>query len=388
MTIPQEPAFALEEYRRRLDAVQAAMADAALDGLLLFGPANIYYLSGMDSENLFDFQCLVVPASGDPELLIFELEAGRAANSCWVPGVHLYTAFSDPVAETVALARRLGLARGRLGIEEGAGLTPGQHERLGAALATARLSDAFGVVETVRLRKSAPELALMGRAAALTDAAVEAGFAASRTGVHDREVAAAICASLYRGGSDVLCWGPIVATGYRAGIAHSTFNGRKLEHGDAIFLELTGQTGRYTAPLMRSAVLGAPDAEMRMVARAAADAIAAIVATARPGISARQVAAAGAEALAPVLDLVVFHHYYGYPVGIGYPGTWIERLGMFLRADDDTLLEQGMVFHLPISLRKYGEWGVNLSHTLVITDSGAQPLTRSPARLEVLDGGG
>lgn len=388
MTIPHQPVFAPEEYRRRLDAVQATMADTALDGLLLFGPANIYYLSGMDGENLFDLQCLVVPASGDPELLIFELEAGRAANSCWVPRVHTYTAFNDPVTETVALARRLGLARGRLAIEEGAGLTPGQHARLGAALSAARLSDAFGVVEKVRRCKSAPELALMRRAAALTDAAVEAGFAASRTGVSDREVAAAISASLYRGGSDVVCWGPIVATGYRAGTAHSTFNGRTLEAGDAIFLELTGQAGRYTAPLMRSAVLGAPGAELRTVAHAAADAVAAIVATARPGIPARQVAAAGAAALAPVLDLVVFHHYYGYPVGIGYPGTWIERLGVLLRADDDTLLEQGMVFHLPISLRKYGEWGVNLSHTLVVTDSGAQTLTGSPARLEVLDGGG
>ena len=35
------------------------------------------------------------------------------------------------------------------------------------------------------------------------------------------------------------------------------------------------------------------------------------------------------------------------------------------------------------SLRKYGEWGVCQSHTILVTETGAEPLTQSQARLQV-----
>jgi Xaa-Pro aminopeptidase len=45
-----------------------------------------------------------------------------------------------------------------------------------------------------------------------------------------------------------------------------------------------------------------------------------------------------------------------------------------------------MVFHLPMSFRKFGEWGINQSHTMLITENGAETLTKTPARLQVLAG--
>ncbi len=46
--------------------------------------------------------------------------------------------------------------------------------------------------------------------------------------------------------------------------------------------------------------------------------------------------------------------------------------------------KQGMVFHLPMSLRKYGEYGVNLSQAMLVGEDGAEPLGKSPARLQVV----
>ena len=225
----------------------------------------------------------------------------------------------------------------------------------------------------------------MRRAATLTDAAVVAAYGAIRPGVRDADVAAVIMDSFYRGGSDTVCWGPIVASGYRAGSAHSTFNGRSILAGETVFLELTGEVRRYTAPLMRTAILGQPDARIERIAAAGAAAVETILATARPGVAAAEVARAAGAVLEPVLPEVVFHHNFGYPVGIGYPGTWIEALGFFLRVDNPRPLAAGMVFHLPMSFRKFGEWGINQSHTMLITDHGAEALTTTPARLQVLD---
>ena len=81
MAIPHEPAFARDEYESRIAKVRRGMAERGLDGLVVFSPHSIYYLAGMDSENLFDFQCLIVPASGEPTLVILDFEEARAENS-------------------------------------------------------------------------------------------------------------------------------------------------------------------------------------------------------------------------------------------------------------------------------------------------------------------
>jgi Xaa-Pro dipeptidase len=380
MSMRREPTFAEAEYRRRLAAVHARMAQRGLDGILLFGPHNINYLTGMDSENLFDPQACVVAAGADPVLVILDFERGRFDNSAWLPAPIEFDGFADPVLAFTAAVRQQGLGAARIGLEQRA-IGHDYYEKLAAALPGATLEDAFGVVEGARLVKSEVEIALMREAAAITDRAVEAGFLAIADGRPDYEVEAAICGGLYRNGSDLVCWGPIVAAGYRGGLAHSSHNGYRMRTGDIVFIEVTGQRKRYTAPLMRTAIIGKPSAQQRRIADASAGAVAAILATARAGTPACDIAAAALKPIAPVLDKVIFHHNFGYPVGVGYPPSWIETLGFFLRSNNAAPVEAGMVFHLPMSLRVAGEFGICLSHTMLVTPDGGEALTKTSATL-------
>lgn len=383
MTIPHNPPFSVDEYENRLARTQQALSDRGLDGILVFSPHNVLYLTGFDTENLFDYQCLVVPADGEPALVIFDFELGRWEASAWLRRVRAYTSFEDPVAITMETLREMGNQWRTVGIEHGA-LTVDIHALLTDGLAGVQLRDSFGVVEQSRLVKSEGELAYMRQAAEQTDRGVAAGFAAMAEGVLDHEVAAAIVEAMYRAGSETLCWGPVVAAGWRSGTAHSTFGGERLCKGDTVFLELTGQVHRYTAPAMRTAVLGPPTADVARLGAVVAEAVATILRTARPGVAASDVAAAALRVLDPVLPDLVFHHFFGYPVGIGYPPSWIERLGFFLRTDNTRPLTAGMAFHLPMSLRRYGDYAVNLSHTIVVGDDGAEALTKTPAELHTI----
>jgi Xaa-Pro dipeptidase len=383
MTIPREVAFPVDEYRRRVARVHGRMAERGLDAIVLFGPHNIAYLTGMDSENLFDPQACIVAAGSDPTLVILDFELGRFANSAWLEKPVTYGQFDDPVAAFAEAISAVGLSRSRLGIDR-RGIGAEQYQRLLAALPAATAEDGFGVVERVRLVKSEAEIDLMRRAAGFTDAGVEAGFAAIAAGRRDYEVAAAIVEALYAAGSDLTCWGPIVAAGYRSGLAHSAHNGKTLEKGESVFLELTGQLRRYAAPLMRTAVIGRASDEQRRLGDASASAVAAILDAAKAGTPAKAVAAAGLRHIAPVEQGIVFHHNFGYPVGLAYPPSWIETLGFFLRANNPEPIEAGMVFHLPMSLRVAGRLGICLSHTMLVTVDGGVALTRSPARLREL----
>ena len=52
-----------------------------------------------------------------------------------------------------------------------------------------------------------------------------------------------------------------------------------------------------------------------------------------------------------------------------------------MRTDNPRPLEAGMTFHLPMSVRKYGEYGVNLSQTILVGEDETEALARTPARL-------
>ena len=381
MPIPREPAFDVAEYRRRLAWVHAATAARSLDAILLFSPDNVFYLSGMDTENLSDYQCLLVPVGRDPILVTSHFEEARAANSCWHRGQVFYGPFEDPLRVTLDTVRRLKV-RG-LGLERcSRAVSPDHYQRLARALSDLRIEDPYGVVETSRRVKSPAEIAYMRQAAVLTDLGVEAAYIAMREGQRDSDVAAAIMEAMYGNGSDTVCWGPIVAAGYRAGSAHSTFMGLPLRRGQTVFLELTAQVRRYVAPLMRTAVLGPPTDDMKRVEAAGRAALACILEEARPGVEAAHVARTAQAILEPVLPGHVFHYNFGYPVGIGYPPSWIEEIDFLIRKDNPRPLEAGMTFHLPMSVRKYGEYGVNLSQTILVGEDETEALAYTPARLQ------
>ena len=358
------------------------MAEKGLDALLLFSPHNVFYLSGMDSENLFDYQCLLVPGDRDPVLIISHFEEARAENSCWLETVRLYGPFEDPIEATLSAVQDLKLESSRLGMERRSrGLSVDFYDRIRSGLDGASLSDGFGPVERSRLVKSDAEITYMRRAASLTDLGVAAGYEAIGEGVPDYEIGAAIVDAMYRNGSDTVCWGPVVAAGYRAGCAHSTFNGHRLTLGETVFLEITGEVNRYTGPLMRTAVLGEPTAEMLRVENAVMSALDIIVEEARPGTIPSDVARAARGALDPILKDYVFHYNFGYPVGVGYPPSWIEELDYFIRDGNLRPLEVGMLFHLPMSIRKYGEHAINLSHTILVGEEKTEPIASSAAHL-------
>lgn len=394
MAIPRDLAFELPEYGRRVAAVRAGMADRGLDALLVFSAGSINYLSGLDDNSLADTTALILPLEHDPILILFWFEQGRAENSSWLSDVRLFRTPTDPTAGAGAVAavidavRSLGMARARLGVETGpGGLSPAEHLELLAGLAglSASVEDSWPIVEVVRRVKSAPEIAYIRRAAAMTDAAVEAGTRALAIGATDTDIGAVILETMTRLGSETPCQGPIIAAGFRSGAPHSSLARHVIRAGDTVFLEVTAQFRRYTAPIMRTGILGAPTAEQAWAAEMGAAAVQMVVDTARPGIPASEVARSAGAIVAPaVASGLRFHGNFGYTIGLGYPPTWTERLGFQLRPTNDQLIQAGMTFHLPVSLRKYGEWGICQSHTLLITETGAEPLTRSEARLQMI----
>jgi Xaa-Pro dipeptidase len=357
------------------------MAERDLDALLCHHFPNICYLTGMESVLWTKYFLAVVPRDGDPILLSQSFELPNALYCCWLDDTVGYELDEDPIVATARLLRERGLHDKRLGVEEQV-LTAPTYRRLTEALAGATLVDASDVVDRVKVVKSEPEIAQIRRAAALTSAGMKAALAAVGEGVMDHEVARAAYDVIIGGGSEYMALDPIVTVGARAGIPHSTHRRVRIGRGDTALIELGANIHRYTAASFRCAVVGEPSEQVTFMADACVASLEALVGAMKPGAVASEIALATDRVWEEATARYVWHGYYAYSLGIGFPIDWNDCPAV-IKHGEEFVLEPGMVFHCTTSLRDTAKCGTAFSETVLITEDGTEVLTDVPRVLVV-----
>lgn len=377
----QEPLpFEMAEYERRLVAVRKAMSERQLDALLVTTPENIYYLTNHHTPAYDSFQALLLPVGGEPTLVVPLIEELIARGHSWVTRFATYQHGHPSLEATRRAVAESGLERGRVGVEKASLFLPVQfYERFQVGVPDARLPDGSGIVERLRAVKSAQEVVYIRQAARAAEAGVRAGLEASAEGRTDLDVAAQVHQAIIRAGGEYMSYPPFVAVGLRSSLAHNTWGGKRLEAGDVVFLEVSGVVQRYGAALMRCAVLGKPSAELEHRNRIVHEVLETTIDAIRPGTTSGDVDRVCREAFAK-------HGYRvlkraGYSMGINFPPGWGEGAVLDLSDGNPTVLEPGMVFHIPQPYRVPGEQTVATSETVLVTEAGCEMVTRFPREL-------
>src|ERR1700693_5734130 len=111
--------FSREEFAERRRRTIAAMAEAKLDGLLIFRQESMYYLTGYDTFGYVFFQCLYLGADGRLMLLTRAPDRLQARHTSVIDDIRIWV--DGPEAKPAeALRDILGLlgCRGKkLGVE-------------------------------------------------------------------------------------------------------------------------------------------------------------------------------------------------------------------------------------------------------------------------------
>ncbi len=368
------------EYQARLDEVRRRMVRAGLTAMLVFRPSSVEYLCGFHTAETAPQPLLVTES--DTYLYVPDLEVGRALASSDVGNVR-FCGYADALRSlAVFLDHAVNVVphAARVGLETGHTSTPPQAvEILEDTHVTVVRTD--HLVERVRLVLSEAEIRCVEQAASITQSGVEAATAeAQKPDATDSSVAAAIAAALFERADSSSVWGPVVVTGSRSGVPHSSWGHHRLAPG-ATFLEFAGTRHRYHAPVMRTLSRGRPEETERGLADLARTALSAVLDHARAGVPCSQVAKSASDALGRLPDDVMFHHLFGYPVGLAHKPHWMDGAPFYLTPDNHEPLQEGMVFHMPGSFRSFGRAGVGLSQTFVVEQGGARVLTHGAADL-------
>jgi Xaa-Pro dipeptidase len=378
--------FSREEFDERRRRVLAAIAARGLDGLLMFKQESMYWLTGYDTFGYCFFQCLVLRADGELVLLTRAPDRRQAEHTSIVADIRIWIdrEGADPAVELRALLADKALAGKRLGVEyDTHGLTAANGRRLDAALVGfAETFDASDLVARLRLVKSTAELACVRRAAELADASLDAAAAETRAGADEGAILAAMHAAIFRGGGDYPGNPFIIGSARDALLCRYKSGRRRLDAQDQLTLEFAGVWRQYHACLMRTLVVGAPNARQRALHAACREALLACEDRLVPGTPMGTIYDAHAE----VFDRHGLRAHRlnacGYALGATYAPSWMDW-PMFFHGNP-VEVGPGMVFFLHMILFD-DEAGVamTLGRTSLVTESGPEPLARAPLDLIV-----
>jgi Xaa-Pro dipeptidase len=371
--------FPPSEYAQRRTNVLRALEKLGADAIVVFRPSSVEYLCGHHTIETVPQPVVVSPSL--LQLTVPDPELGRALVSSCAEEVLHYSQFEDGLGLLAEnLVRALGTGA-RVAIEP---LDPKMPARFPELLQDLdlRTIDSHFLVERVRLVLSPEEISFIERAGEVTGRGIEATVEALRSPLAtDSSAAAAARAAMARDANSEAPLGVIVATGRRAGIAHSNWNGTRISPGTTTFMEMSGAHHRYCAPLMRTVSHGPLTSRCSRLAELSCTTLETVLREARSGVPCSDVARSAQSELGKLEDWVAFQFTFGYPVGLAHSPTWMDGAPFFISADNPEPLETGMAFHVPASFRAIGEAGVGLSHTILVTEHGTRVLTPGVAEV-------
>ena len=383
VTSAQAAVFPKEEYDRRQEAVRANMDIAGLDVLVVTGPENIFYLSGQQTPGYSTFQAMVMPAAGDAVFIVRQLELANFVANSYVTNILPYQDNEDPSDFLIAALRDNGWANKRIGIDKkGFFLPVAFYERLRDALGA--LHDGSGGVEEERMTKSPLEQEKVRQAAKYVDAAQHASIAAIPDADNENDVVSAMVGAAIKAGGEYVGMEPLVSAGRRTGIPHHTWQRGPIRPGDNMILEPACCHDRYHAVLMRSAVVGKPSDEFLRMYDVTLEGLEATLDAVRPGNTCEDAHIACQKVIDKAGLTDAFRKRVGYSIGIAFAPGWDEGpiLGMYF--DVKVPLKPGMCFHIPVALRKWGEFTVGVSESIIVTETGYEVLGSIPRDLIVV----
>jgi Xaa-Pro aminopeptidase len=345
-------------YAERRDRVRERLGDAA-EALFVTAPVNVRYLTGFTGSS---GQLLL-----DAKPIFFTDGRYEEQSAMQVPDLEriVYTGgrkLTDLLGPVLA---DRGIAS--IGVE-GAHMTLASSERMRSALEGVELAHTSELIEGVRARKDASEVAAIRLAQGIAERAVSSVLGAWDDGT-EGELALALEWAMRTGGAEGVAFEIIVATGPHSALPHATPRRERATLDEVLLIDIGAKADGYCSDMTRT-YLGphAPD-ELALAHDAVRRALEAGCDAVRPGAKAADVDRAARDVLEKEGLGDRFVHSTGHGVGLDIH----ESPSLTISAED--VLEPGMVVTIEPGVYLPGVGGVRVEDLLVVTDDGAENLT-------------
>ena len=365
----------IPDLEDRLHKVRETAQIAGVDALLVSPGPDLRYLTGYDAIALERLTCLVVPLDGDIRMVVPALEVPAAMAS---PIAELdleivaWQETDDPFALTASLVGKAA----RVAVDDH--MWASKVLALRDAMPDAHQVAAGPVIQELRMRKSAAEIASLVRAGAAIDAvhAQVGGFL--ETGRTERQVGADISDAILAAGHATVDF-VIVASGPNGASPHHELSDRVIERGDTVVVDIGGtMPDGYCSDSTRMYCVGEPDEvayrEFSLLRLAQAEAVASV----KPGMSCEALDAVARDYLTEAGLGEHFIHRTGHGIGLE---THEEP---YIVSGNHRILEAGMAFSIEPGVYRPGSHGARIEDIVICTPDGHLNCNRRPHDLIVV----
>ncbi len=351
----------MTSYKSRRAGLVEWAGENNLEAFIITSEVNLRYLTGFTGEGLGAI-------SADQAMVVtdrrYEVEAAGQLSDCEV-------LFAEE-GYLQELALYLGkLGKSRVGFES-RHLTYASFQKLGELAGDVELVPTEQVIEKCRAVKDEREITAIRQAAEAIDQALQAVLGELVVGVSERELALRLREEVMQAGGDDVSFDPVVAFAEHSAAAHAVASARELAPGDIVLIDAGAKVEDYCSDMTRTVIAGEPDEKFAEVYQIVRGAQQAAMAAIGPGVQAAEVDAIARE----VIDASPYRGRFGHSLGHGV-GLEVHELPRLGKRSEDVLAAGQVVTNEPgIYLSDWG--GVRLEELLVITEGGAEPLTKTP----------
>ena len=369
------------------------MQEKGIELLISQDTNNMNYLTGYDAWSFYYAQCVIVHVNADePLCFVRAQDAGGAYIKTYLKDeniivydekyIHVWPV--HPYDRLIEIIKERKWDKLSIGVEmDSHYYTAYSHEKLKQGLPDSKIKDCERLVNWVRVVKSDDEIKYMKIASQITQMGMKTAFEAINPGVRQCDAVAKIYSTLISGtkehGGDYSSIVPLIPTGKGTSASHLSWTDDKFVEGEASIIEISGVYKKYHCPMARTVLLGKPDQKKIDTMKRTREALQAGIDVTKPGNTADDVA----QAFWKVLDKygIEKKSRTGYSIGIGYPPDWGERT-LNIQKGDKTVLEKNICFHM-IAVMQFGEWGVESSESIRVTENGAENFYKFPGDLHI-----
>jgi Xaa-Pro aminopeptidase len=364
-----EGAMPAMDVAGRLPRLRESFSGAAIDGLIVTSMTNIRYLTGFTGSAglllVLEDDIVLVTDGRYGTQSAEQLAASRAMARVEIGGAPEQSGLAQ-AAVGAATPRRLGLEASHISWAR-------QRSFASDWFPDRALVATTGLVEALRRVKDEGELARLGRAAAIADRALME--VRPMLGYWPREVdfGRALDHEMRRLGAEGPSFETIVASGPNAAKPHHRPGDRRIQAHEPVVVDFGALYDGYCSDMTRTVwVNGVLDADLRRAIGVVAESQRAGVAAVAAGVAAADVDRACREVIQAAGWGDAFVHGTGHGVGLD-----IHEAPAVAATSVDTL-QYGHVVTVEPGIYLPGLGGVRIEDTVVVTDGGNRPLTKTP----------
>jgi Xaa-Pro aminopeptidase len=364
------PTLAAMDVAGRLPRLRAVMAEQGLPALLVTGRANVRYLTGFSGSA----GSLLVRAE-DALFVTDGRYRTQSAEQLDAAGVDARVEIGLTMAQQrEILAAAVRDAGARVGLEEHI-VTWAEQREYAAAFDGVEVVPAGTPVEDLRRVKDAGEVDRIRAACAIACDAFAELLPRLGDGITEREFALALEFGMRERGASGNSFDPIIASGPNAAKPHATPTDRVIERNEMVVCDFGCIVDGYCSDMTRTVAAGDPGADARRVY----DIVLASQLAGRAAVAAEvkcaDVDRASRDVIAQAGWADAFSHSTGHGVGLE-----IHEAPRVAATARDSLLVSDVVTVEP-GVYLPGIGGVRIEDTVVVTATGAEPLTLAPKEL-------